>query len=300
MLVLSFFVFAIVQLIPGDPAEAMLADNASPEAVEAFRERMKLDRPLVEQYVTWLGQLVRGDLGESVRTSEPVLGMVASRLPVTILLSLYAMFIGVVVGVPLGIVAALRRNSVVDVVAQAIGVAGLAMPGFFLALLLILFVALRMGILPVSGYVSPTDDLVGSLKSLTLPAVALGISVVGSITRMTRTSALEVLSENYILTARAKGLTTFPIVYRHVLKNALIPVITLAGLEMGFLLGGTIIIEEIFALPGIGRLLINNVYASDYPVVQGVILFLAVMRLATNLLTDFLYALFDPKMRLGG
>lgn len=297
-LLLTFFVFSIVHLIPGDPAQAMLADTASPEAIAAFREKMKLDRPLVEQYVSWLGRLVRGDLGESVRTSEPVLDAVLTRLPVTIELAVFAFVIGMVLGVPLGVIAAIRRNTVWDAVAQVVGLTGLAMPGFFLALVLILIVSQRMSILPVSGYVSPGESLVGNLKSLILPSFTLGVGLMGALTRMTRAAMLEVLGENYVTTARAKGLAERLVIYRHALKNAFIPVITLAGLQMGHLLGGTIIIEKIFALPGIGRLMIDNVYASDFPVVQGVLLFLALTRLLTNLVTDVFYAVIDPQVRV--
>jgi peptide/nickel transport system permease protein len=217
---------------------------------------------------------------------------------VTLQLSAYALVFAVLVGVPLGMLAATRRNSIWDAFAQIVGLTGLAMPGFFLALLLILVVSLRFGLLPVSGYVPPTESLGGSFKSLFLPSVTLGFTVLGAITRMTRTSMLEVLGENYIVTARAKGLREPTVLRRHALKVALIPVVTLSGLELGSLLGGTIVIEKIFGLPGIGRLMIDNVYASDFPVVQGVLLLLAVVRLLTNLLTDVLYAVLDPQVRL--
>jgi peptide/nickel transport system permease protein len=298
ILLLTFFVFAIVHLSPGDPAEALLGNTASPEAIAAFRQKMQLDRPLLVQYATWLGQVVRGDLGASVRTAEPVWPSITARLPVTLQLSAYALVFAVLVGVPLGMLAATRRNSIWDAFAQIVGLTGLAMPGFFLALLLILVVSLRFGLLPVSGYVSPTESLGGSFKSLFLPSVTLGFTVLGAITRMTRTSMLEVLGENYIVTARAKGLREPTVLRRHALKVALIPVVTLSGLELGSLLGGTIVIEKIFGLPGIGRLMIDNVYASDFPVVQGVLLLLAVVRLLTNLLTDVLYAVLDPQVRL--
>jgi peptide/nickel transport system permease protein len=298
ILLLTFFVFAIVYLTPGDPAVALLGNTASPEAIAAFREKMQLDEPLLVQYATWLGQVARGDLGASVRTAEPVWAAIVARLPVTLQLSAYALAFAVFFGVPLGMLAATRRNSVWDAFAQIVGLTGLAMPGFFLALLLILVVSLHFGLLPVSGYVSPTENLGASFKSLLLPSVTLGFTVLGAITRMTRTSMLEVLGENYIVTARAKGLREPTILRRHALKAALIPVVTLSGLQLGSLLGGTIVIEKIFGLPGIGRLMIDNVYASDFPVVQGVLLFLALVRLVTNLLTDVLYAALDPQVRL--
>lgn len=297
ILLLTFFVFAIVYLIPGDPAEALLGNTASPEAIAAYRQKMRLDEPLLVQYGVWLGRVVHGDLGVSVRTSEPVIDAIVARLPVTLQLSAVALAFALVGGVPLGVLAATRRNSAWDGVAQLVGLAGLAMPGFFLALLLILVVSLKYDLLPVSGYVSFTENPVESFKSLLLPAVTLGFAVLGAITRMTRTAMLEVLGDNFITAARAKGLRERTVLVRHALKNALIPVVTLTGLQLGSLLGGTIIIEKIFGLPGIGRLMIDNVYAHDFPVIQGVLLFLALIRLATNLATDVLYALLDPQVR---
>jgi peptide/nickel transport system permease protein len=298
VLLLTFFVFSIIFLIPGDPAEALLGNTASPEAIAAFRHKMRLDQPLLVQYVAWLNQLLHGNLGASVRTSEPVWTAITARLPVTLQLSAYAMIIAIALGVPLGALAATRRNSLWDLLAQLVGLSGLAMPSFFLALLLILLVSLRLRWLPVSGYVAPSDDLLGSIKSLLLPSLTLSFTMLGSIARMTRTSMLEVLGEQYIVTARAKGLRERTVVRRHALKSALIPIVTLIGLQFGFVLGGTIVIEKIFGLPGIGRLMIDNVYAHDFPVVQGVLLFLALIRLGTNLITDVVYAALDPQVRL--
>lgn len=298
-LLLTFFVFSIVHLIPGDPAEALLGNTASPEAIAAYRDKMMLDRSLVAQYAAWLGRLLQGDLGASVRTSEPVWDAIVARLPVTLQLSAYAMVVAIVIGIPLGVVAATHRNGVWDAVAQLIGLSGLAMPGFFLAFLLILFVSLRLGWLPVSGYVPLDESMIGNVRSLALPAIALGFTMLGAITRMTRTAMLEVLGETYIVAARAKGLSERTVIDRHALRSALIPIVTLVGLQLGNVLGGTIVIEKIFGLPGIGRLMIDNVYGHDFPVVQGVLLFLAVVRLVTNLLTDVLYAVLDPQVRLG-
>jgi peptide/nickel transport system permease protein len=297
VLVLTFFVFAIVYLMPGDPAEALLGNTASPEAIAAYREKMHLDDPLLVQYGVWLRQVVQGDLGASVRTAEPVASAITARLPVTLQLSAYALAFALIFGIPLGVLAATRQHSVWDGMAQIVGMAGLAMPGFFLALLLILLISLRWGLLPVSGYVPFLEQPVDSVKSLLLPAITLGFSVLGAITRMTRTAMLEVLSDHYVTTARAKGLRERTVLLRHALKNAMIPIVTLSGLQLGSLLGGTIIIEKIFGLPGIGRLMIDNVYAHDFPVIQGVLLFLALVRLATNLITDVLYALLDPQVR---
>jgi peptide/nickel transport system permease protein len=297
ILILTFFVFALIHLTPGDPATALLGDTASPEAIQAFRDQMNLDDPMAVQYFRWLGRAMTGDLGTSIRTNQPVWNSIIERLPVTLQLAAYAMIIGVVFGIPLGILAAIRNNSKWDLSAQIVALTGLALPNFFLAILLILFVALRFDFIPVAGYVSLQEDPVRHIRAFILPSFALGFALVGVVTRMTRTSMLEVLGENYIQSARAKGLRETTVVIRHGLRNALIPVVTLLGLHLGNLLGGTIIIESIFGLPGVGRLMIDNIYGRDFPVVQGIILFLALVRLATNLLTDIIYAVLDPQIR---
>lgn len=297
VLLLSFFVFALVFFIPGDPAEALLGNTASPEAIAAYRDKMHLNDPMVVQYGAWLSRAIQGDLGTSIRTAEPVSAAIVARLPVTLQLSAFALAFALIAGIPLGILAATRRNSLWDLLAQLIGLAGLAVPGFFLALILILLISLRLGLLPVSGYVPFTEDPIASVKSLLLPAVTLGFAILGATVRMTRTAMLEVLGENYIATARAKGLRERSVLIRHALQNAMIPVVTLSGLQLGSLLGGTIIIEKIFGLPGIGRLMIDNIYANDFPVVQGVLLFLALVRLGTNLVTDLIYVFLDPQIR---
>jgi len=297
ILLLTLFVFAIIYLIPGDPAESLLGQSASPEAIEAFRRKMNLDDPFVVQYLGWLGRLLRGNLGYSVRTFQPVSPAIASRLPVTLQLAVYSVILSLVMGLPIGVLAAIRRNTVWDLVVQVIAMTGLSTPSFFLAILCILFFSLKLGVLPAAGYVSPFEDALGSLRALLLPAFSLGFIMMGSVSRMTRSAMIDVLGEDYVRTARAKGLAETTVVYRHALKNALIPVVTLVGLRLGGILGGTIIIESIFGLPGIGRLMIDNIYGHDFPMVQGVLLFLAVARLAVNLLTDIVYAILDPQVR---
>lgn len=296
-LLLTLFVFSIIFLIPGDPAQAMLGQTASPAAIEAFRQKMRLDEPFFVQYLAWLGRLSRGDLGQSIRTSEPVWKAVAARLPVTIELSVYSMVIALLLGIPLGVLAATHRNTGWDIASQVVGLSGLSVPGFFLATLGVLLFALKLRLLPAAGYVSPADSVIGFLRSLLMPAFALGFAMTGALSRMTRSSMLDVLGENYIRTARAKGLSERSVIYRHGLKNAFIPVVTLAGLQLGFVLGGTIIIEKVFGLPGMGRLMIDNIYGHDFPMVQGVLLFLAFVRLAVNLGTDVMYAALDPTVR---
>jgi peptide/nickel transport system permease protein len=299
ILILTFFVFGIIYLIPGDPAQSLLGQTASPEAIEAFREKMGLDKPFIIQYLTWLGRVLRGDLGNSVRTWEPVGPAVVSRLPVTLQLAVYSLIIAALIGVPIGALAAVRRNTIWDLVAQVIGLVGLSTPGFFLAILCILFFTLRLGWLPVAGYVSPLEDPLRSMRAMLMPAFSLGFGMAGSLSRVTRSAVIDTLSQDYVRTARAKGLVERMVLLRHVLKNAMIPVATMTGLLFGFALGGTIIIESIFSLPGMGRLMIQNIYGQDFPMVQGVLLFLVVVRLVVNLVTDFAYALLDPKVRLG-
>jgi peptide/nickel transport system permease protein len=297
ILLLTLFVFGIIYLIPGDPAESLLGQSASPEAIEAFRRKMNLDDPFIVQYLGWLGRLLQGNLGFSVRTFQPVSPAIVSRLPVTLQLAVYSVFLSLVMGIPIGVLAAIRRNTVWDLAVQVIAMTGLSTPSFFLAILCILLFSLKLGVLPAAGYVSPFEDALGSLRALLLPAFSLGFIMMGSVSRMTRSAMIDVLGEDYVRTARAKGLAEVTVIYRHALKNALIPVVTLVGLRLGGILGGTIIIESIFGLPGLGRLMIDNIYGHDFPMVQGVLLFLAVARLAVNLLTDIVYATIDPQVR---
>jgi peptide/nickel transport system permease protein len=295
--VVSVVVFSLIHLTPGDPVRIMLREEADPATVATLRRQLGLDRPLPLQYLTWLGRAVQGELGRSIRTNQPVMDAIRQRAPVTLSLAMAALLVALAIGLPAGILAALRRNSVVDVVATLVAIAGVSLPSFWLAVLLILVFSLTLGWLPPLGWVSPGRDLVAWAQSLVLPSVTLGVAIAAVVMRMTRASLLEVLELEYVRTARAKGLAERRIVLGHALQNALIPVVTVVGLQAGALLGGAVITETIFALPGVGRLLVDAIFQRDFPIVQGVVLFLAVNFLVVNLLVDLTYAWLDPRIR---
>jgi peptide/nickel transport system permease protein len=292
-------VFLMIRLVPGDVVDVLLGSEgaASPQRMAELRRLFGLDRPLYLQYADWLGRLLQGDLGTSLRTGRPILPDVLARLPVTLQLTGTAMAVSVLLGVPFGIVSAVRRHTIVDSAVRLSGLVGLSVPNFWLATMLVLFVSLYWRILPTSGYVYPGQDLWGSFRSVLLPATSLGVANMAVVMRMTRSSMLEVLRQDYITTARAKGLSEKLVVYRHALRNALIPVVTVAGIQVGYLLGGAIIIEQIFALPGLGTLVLNAITQRDYPLLQAAILFIALAFPLINLLVDLLYTYLDPKVR---
>lgn len=295
--VVSVVVFSLIHLTPGDPVRIMLREEADPATVATLRHQLGLDRALPIQYLTWLERVVLGDLGRSIRTNQPVMDAIRQRAPVTFSLAVAALLVALTIGLPTGILAALRRNSAVDVAATLLAVAGISLPSFWLAILLILVFSVALGWLPPLGWVSPGRDLGAWLASLVLPSVTLGVAIAAVVMRMTRASLLEVLELDYVRTARAKGLAERRIVLGHALQNALIPVVTAVGLQAGALLGGAVITETIFALPGVGRLLVDAIFQRDFPIVQGVVLFLAVNFLAVNLLVDLTYAWLDPRIR---
>ncbi|MBI4277724.1 MAG: ABC transporter permease [Armatimonadetes bacterium] len=298
-LLLLFLVFALIYLIPGDPVEAMLAEQAGPELIARVRADLGLDQPLHLQFVHWLGKALRGNLGRSIRSEEPVGQALAKRQPGTREQALLATLVAVAIALPAGVISAVRRGQWADSISRIAALLGLSFPSFFLAIVLIYVFALGLRVLPPSGYRPFTEDPLQNLRFMIMPAVCLGMVMAAILSRMTRSSLLEVLGEDYIRTARAKGLSGRMVIYKHALKNALIPVVTIAGIQFGALLGGTVIIETIFALPGIGRLLIDNIRASDFPMVQGVVLFMALARLVINLATDLLYGWLDPRIRYG-
>jgi peptide/nickel transport system permease protein len=295
----SVAVFLMIRLVPGDVVDVLLGTEgvASPERLAELRRLFGLDRPFYVQYADWAGRMVTGDLGASLRTGRPILPDVLARLPVTIQLTATAMVISLLLGLPFGIISAVRRYTVVDSVVRVAGLVGLSMPNFWLAAMLALFVSLYWRVLPTSGYVYPSQDLVGSFRSVLLPAIALGVANMAVLMRMTRSSMLEVLRQDYIVTARAKGVSERRVIYRHALRNALIPVVTVAGVQVGYLLGGAIIIEHIFALPGVGTLVLNAITQRDYPLLQAAMLFIAFAFPIVNLVIDILYTYLDPKVR---
>jgi peptide/nickel transport system permease protein len=290
-------VFALVHLTPGDPIDAMMAESVDATAKAALRRQLGLDRPIAVQYLAWMGRLLRGDLGRSIRNNEPVVENVGRRLRPTVQLALFATVIALMVAFPVGIVSAARHNTAVDGAGTTFALFGICMPNFLIALLLIFLFGVTLRWLPISGYTDPLEEPVRGLRSLTLPAITLGLALAAVIARTLRSSLLEALSEDYVRTARAKGLSEPVVLSRHALKNSLIPVVTLLGLQLGTLIGGAVITEYVFALPGVGRLVVDAVFARDYPLVQGVVLLIAVAFILSNLAVDVVYGWLDPRIR---
>jgi peptide/nickel transport system permease protein len=297
LLLVTAGVFALLHLTPGDPIDAMMAESADAAAKASLRTELGLDRPLPVQYVAWMGRLLRGDLGRSIRNGEPVVENVSRRIRPSLQLALLAMTLSLLIAFPVGILSAVRRNTSFDRAGTTFALFGICMPNFLLALLLIFLFGVTLRWLPISGYVDPAEELVDGLRSLALPAVTLGLALAAVVTRTLRSSMLEALTEDYVRTARAKGLSEWRVMRGHVLRNALIPVVTVLGLQLGTLIGGAVITEYVFALPGVGRLVVDAVFARDYPLVQGVVLLIAVGFIASNLVVDLLYGLIDPRLR---
>jgi len=297
LLLVTAGVFALIHLTPGDPIDAMMAESVDDTVKRELRRDLGLDRPLYLQYATWMGRLLHGDLGHSIRNQEPVIENVSRRIRPSLQLAGLAMAISLLVATPIGILSAARRNSTIDRVGTSFALFGICMPNFLIALLLIFLFGVTLRWLPISGYVDPMEEPWDGLRSLTLPAITLGLALGAVITRTLRSSMLEALSEDYIRTARAKGLSDGAVVRRHALKNALIPVVTVLGLQLGTLIGGAVITEYVFALPGVGRLVVDAVFARDYPLVQGVVLLIAVGFILSNLAVDLLYGFIDPRIR---
>jgi peptide/nickel transport system permease protein len=298
LLLVTAGVFALLHLTPGDPVDAMMAESADASTKESLRRELGLDRPLAVQYAAWMGRLLRGDLGRSIRNGEPVLENVSRRIRPSLQLALLAMAIALTIAFPVAIASAVRHNTGVDRLGTTFALFGICMPNFLLALLLIFVFGVTLRWLPISGYLDPLEDGWSGLRSLILPAVTLGLALAAVITRTLRSSLLEALAEDYVRTARAKGLSEWVVIRGHVLKNALIPVVTVLGLQLGTLIGGAVITEYVFALPGVGRLVVDAVFARDYPLVQGVILLIALGFIVSNLLVDLLYGYIDPRIRL--
>lgn len=289
-------VFLVVHLIPGDPVRALLGDQATAAQIARTRQDLGLDQPLVVQFLDYLARLLRGDLGVSIASRQPVADQIAARLPSTATLAIAGVLMSVVIGVPLGVLSATLRGRFADFVTLVISSFGVAAPPFWIGILLSTAFAIHLGWLPAIGGGEPGDT--GSiLRALVLPATALGLSGMALVARMTRSSMLDVLSEDYVRTARAKGLGERAVIYKHALRNAAIPIVTVIGLNFGHLLGGTIVMETVFARPGIGKLLLDAILGRDYPVVQGVTLVIAVSFVLVNLLTDLTYPFFDPRLK---
>ncbi|RMH58047.1 MAG: ABC transporter permease subunit [Deinococcus-Thermus bacterium] len=299
LLGVALITFLLMRAVPGDVVTSLvgLEANVSPERMAELRRLFGLDLPLHVQFGQWLGAVLQGDFGSSLRTGREVAQDLALRFPVTLQLTLMGLFTALLIAVPLGVLAALRRGGFVDYLASFLAILGLSVPGFFLALLLILLFALGLGWLPPAGFVPLAENPAQNLRHMVLPALSLGLILAGAVTRILRSSMLEVLSRDYIRTARAKGLSERVVIFRHALRNALIPVVTVIGIQFGSLLGGAVIIEQVFSLPGVGRFALEGINLRDYPVVQGTVLFVAAAAVLVNLLVDLLYSLIDPRIR---
>ena len=297
LLVVAIVTFGLIHITPGDPATAILGDDATIEQIEAMRTRLGLDRPLPEQFIRWISRAAIGDFGNSIYTNRPVLPTIVSRLEPTALLTLSSLAIAILIGIPAGIAGAVRRNSAVDQSLLVVTLLGVSIPNFWLGLNLILLFAVAIPLLPVAGYVALERDWTQTFRFLLMPAFALGFSQAAIVARITRTSMLEVFGQDYIRTARSKGLRPTAVTYRHALRNAMINIITVIGVVTAVLLSGSVVVETVFSIPGIGRLMIDGVQRRDYPVVQGVILFIAGLNVVVNLLVDLSYALLDPRVR---
>jgi peptide/nickel transport system permease protein len=294
---ISLIAFFLVRLVPGDTVTAMLGTNYNEEQAQVLRAAYGLDQPLFVQYFLWIGNVLQGDFGFSFFTSQPVLAAIVERLPVTLQLTVMSVIFGLLIAIPLGALAAIKRNSIFDYSASFLGMLGLSVPNFWLGTLMILFLSLFLGWFPSGGFVEFGLDPVENMKRMLLPAIALGTSVGAVVMRMTRSSMLEVISQEYIKMARAKGVPNNLLVWKHAMKNALVPVVTVIGIQTGYLLGGSIVIEQIFSLPGIGQLALQAITNRDYALLQGTILFVAVAFVVINLVVDIIYVLLNPKIR---
>jgi len=300
LLLVSVLVFCLQQLMPGDPAMVLAGEErGDPQVLAQIRAELWLDRSLPVQYLHWMGNVLQGDLGFSWRIRQPVLGLIRQKLPVTLQLGGMAFVIAVVIGVPAGIIAAVYRNQFWDYLANAIGLAGLSTPNFWLGIMLILLVSVHLGWLPPSGFVPPSEDWRQSLATTIMPAFVLGNAIAAILMRHMRSAMLTALDQDYVRTARAKGLQEWRVVLRHALRNALIPVVTLGALELGTLLSGAVLTEQVFSIPGFGKMVVDAVFNRDYPVVQGVVLVTAFLYVGLNLVADVLYVVINPRLRGG-
>ena len=289
--------FFSVRLVPGDTVTALLGANYSEAQALALRAQFGLDQPLYTQYFIWMQNVLKGDLGYSTFTNQPVVEVILERLPVTLQLAFFAVILALVIAIPLGTLAAVRKNSAFDYGASFIGMFGLSIPNFWLGTLLILVLSLTFGWLPSGGFVPFFTDPFGNLKAMIMPSLALGTAVAAVVLRMTRSSMLEVLSAEYVKMARAKGVSEKRLIFKHALKNAFVPIITVIGIQVGYMMGGSVVIEQIFSLPGVGRLALQAINNRDYALLQGTILFIATAFVLINLVVDLIYAYVNPKIR---
>jgi peptide/nickel transport system permease protein len=296
----SIVAFALLRLAPGDPAQLQAGLNATPETIDALRHEMALDQPLPIQYLAWAGRVVHGDLGVSYSTRQSVTALIGQRLPITAQIALTSLVLIVLIGVPLGIVSALRKDRATDQAVRVVSLFGISVPNFVIGILLVLVFGWYFpGIMPYEGFVPLREDPLGSLKTTALPALALALAQVGIVARLTRSSMLEVVNQEYITAARAFGVSEHELIWRDALRNALLPVVTVLGIIAGFLLGGSVVVESVFGIAGLGRLLVESFASRDYPVTIGVMLFIAVVFVLVNLTVDVLYGVINPRIRTG-
>jgi peptide/nickel transport system permease protein len=298
LIVMSLAVFALTDLLPGDPTITVLGENATPQQREVLRKEMGLDRPAPLRYLDWMGRTVSGDFGRSLRTREPVAAMIAARLPVTVQLTVLSMLVASLIGIPLGIAAALNRNSWIDLTVSVAALAGMALPFFWAGILLIRLFSIQLGWLPPSGYVPLWIDPGRNLTLMILPSLTVGGAMAGLVMRQTRSAMLQTMGQDFIRTARAKGVPEGAVVLRHGLRSALLPVVTVIGLQSGALIGGAVVTETIFSLPGLGTMIVDGIFQRDFAVIQGALLTVVLAVVVVNLATDLAYGLLDKRVRL--
>jgi peptide/nickel transport system permease protein len=300
LIIVTLMVFGIQRMLPGDPALIIAGEQRDPEVIAYIRERYRLDEPVPVQYLAWLGQVLQGDLGRSIRTNQPVTELIWQKLPVTVELALLSMLVAVAIALPVGVISAVRKNTAIDHAGTLFALSGLSLPNFWLGIMLILLFSVQWNLLPASGYVEFSRDPLGNLQRMIMPAFVLGTGLAAVLMRQLRSSMLDTLKQDYVRTAQAKGLLKRRVVLRHALRNALIPVITIFGLQLGALLSGAVLTEQVFTIPGFGKLVVDAVFNRDYAVVQGVVLFTSAAYIFINLLVDIAYALVNPRIQVGG
>lgn len=298
LLIVTMMVFGIQRLLPGDPALILAGEDRNPEVIAYIRAKYRLDQPVPVQYLAWLGQVLQGNLGQSIRTNQPVTRLILEKLPVTVELTFLSLFVAILIAIPAGVVAAVRKGGVLDYASTVAALSGLSVPNFWLGIMLILLVSVQWKLLPASGYVGLQEGLWPNLQRMIMPAFVLGTGLAAILMRQMRSAMLEVLKQDFVRTAQAKGAAKAVVVVRHALRNALIPVITILGLQLGGLLSGAVLTEQVFTIPGFGKLVVDAVFNRDYAVVQGIVLFTATAYIVVNLLVDVAYALANPKIQV--
>ncbi|MEO0743996.1 MAG: ABC transporter permease [Pseudomonadota bacterium] len=297
IVIISVMVFALQHLLPGDPLLVLAGEERDPEVLEALREKYRLNDPIPVQYLAWVGNALQGDLGVSLRTNQPVTELMAEKLPVTIQLAIMSMIFALVIGIPAGILSAVKKGTATDYVANVVALSGLSIPNFWLGIMLILLVSVNWQLLPASGYVPPSEDFWQSIRTMLMPSFVLGTALAATLMRHTRSSMIGVLSADYVRTARAKGLAERVVILKHALRNALTPIVTLTALLFGELVAGAVLTEQIFTIPGFGKLVVDAVFNRDYAVVQGIVLVTAVGFIFMNLFADAMYYVLNPRLR---